>query len=253
VNSNYQPQTISDCLRMLGAFALKLKAVILDMDGTITRFNIDYVGMRRVALAELERMNLRTPELTEQLTIYLLLKKLKERLDAETYKGLRRRFYGLLEEMEIRAAEEVALYPGVVSTLRELQERNLMIGLVTNNGRAGTNLTLRRFKIADFFKAIVTRDDSEEMKPDAGPVKQVLTELSLRPEEAVLVGDGVIDIQAAKAADISSVAVGTGPLSVERLLQAEPDFVLGSINDLPGLIDLLASESQVAANTKEPP
>jgi len=238
---------------MLGAFALKLKAVILDMDGTITRFNIDYVGMRRVALAELERMNLRTPELTEQLTIYLLLKKLKERLDAETYKGLRRRFYGLLEEMEIRAAEEVALYPGVVSTLRELQERNLMIGLVTNNGRAGTNLTLRRFKIADFFKAIVTRDDSEEMKPDAGPVKQVLTELSLRPEEAVLVGDGVIDIQAAKAADISSVAVGTGPLSVERLLQAEPDFVLGSINDLPGLIDLLASESQVAANTKEPP
>jgi HAD superfamily hydrolase (TIGR01509 family) len=238
----------------LGEFALKLRAVILDMDGTITRFNIDYVGMRRVALVELERMNLRTPDMTEQLSIYLLLKKLRERLDAETYKGLRLRFYSLLEDMEIRAAQEVALYPGVVQTLQELQERHLKIGLVTNNGRAGTNLTLKRFGLADFFKAIVTRDDCEEMKPDAGPVKQVLAELSLRAEEAVLVGDGVIDILAAKAADLSSVAVGTGPLSVERLLQAQPDYILGSINDLPKLIDLLGSErSQIAANTKELP
>lgn len=242
---------VQECL---GEFALKLRAVILDMDGTITRFNIDYVGMRRVALVELERMNLRTPDMTEQLSIYLLLKKLRERLDAETYKGLRLRFYGLLEDMEIRAAQEVALYPGVVQTLQELQERHLKIGLVTNNGRAGTNLTLKRFGLADFFKAIVTRDDCEEMKPDAGPVKQVLAELSLRAEEAVLVGDGVIDILAAKAADLSSVAVGTGPLSVERLLQAEPDYILGSINDLPKLIDLLGSEfSQIAANTKELP
>jgi HAD superfamily hydrolase (TIGR01509 family) len=243
--------TVQECLL---EFPLKLSAVILDMDGTITRFNIDYLGMRRVALAELEKMNLRTPDMTEQLSIYLLLKTLRERLNAETYKGLRRRFYGLLEEMEIRAAQEVALYPGAVETLRELQERHLKIGLVTNNGRAGTNLTLKRFGLEEFFNAIVTRDDCEEMKPDAGPVRQVLSELSLRTEEAVLVGDGVIDILAAQAAGLSSVAVGTGPLSVERLLRAEPDYVLASINDLPKLIDLLGSQcSQMAANTKELP
>jgi phosphoglycolate phosphatase-like HAD superfamily hydrolase len=122
--------------------------------------------------------------------------------------------------------------------------------LVTNNGRAGTDLTLNRFKLRTLFDAVVTRDDCKEMKPDAAQVRQVLAELNSRAEEAILVGDGVMDIIAAKAAGLRSVAVATGPSGIDRLLQTEPDYVLGSINDLQKLIDLLDSEaSQKAANT----
>jgi phosphoglycolate phosphatase-like HAD superfamily hydrolase len=59
--------------------------------------------------------------------------------------------------------------------------------------------------------------------------------------EAILVGDGVMDIMAAKAAGVPSVAVTTGPFTSGRLLEAEPDFLLASINDLPTLIDSLNS------------
>jgi len=229
---------------------MKPRAVIFDMDGTITRFNIDYVGMRKAALAEVEKMNLRTPEMTEQLYLYYILQKVKATADAQTYETLRQRLYGRLEDMEIKAAREVTLFPGVEETLRELNNRHIKLGLVTNNGRAGTNLTLDRCGIRTLFEAIVTRDDCQEMKPNAAPIIQVLAEMKAEVEEAILVGDGVMDIIAAKAVGLRSVAVSTGPSHIQRLLETEPDYVLGSINDLLNLVDLLESEpSQNAAKT----
>lgn len=222
---------------------MKVKAVIIDMDGTITRFNLDYMGARRKALEELEKFRLRTPEMTEQLSLYLLLKQLKSNLDAETFAMIRKTFYGLLEGMEIKAAQDVVLYPGAVDTLRKLRERGFKIGIVTNNGRAGTELTLKRYGLSGFFQAIVTRDDCEEMKPDGGPVLKILAEMQVHSREAFLVGDGVIDIMAARAAGVLAVAVPTGPFTSERLLQAQPDYLLGSVNDIPSLIDALEASN----------
>ncbi len=209
------------------------------MDGTITNFNIDYMEARRVALDLLAEMNLRTPDMNEQFSIYLILKRLKVTLDADTYASLRKRLYRLLEGVETKAAREVTIYPGVLETLDRLQKRALKLGLVTNNGRVGTNLTLSRLGLSNFFTAVVTRDDCEEMKPDAGPVREVLRELSVEVENTILVGDGVMDIEAARAMGVSSVAVATGPFSGERIIKAGPDYLLGSVNDVPQLVQLL--------------
>ena len=214
------------------------------MDGTITRFNLDYFGARRKALQELDRLNLRTPEMTEQLSLFLILKKLKEAVEPEAFAKLRRTVYDILEEMEVKAAREVMLYPGAVETIRNLRSRGLKIGLVTNNGRAGTELTLKQYQLGPFFEAVVTRDDCEEMKPDGAPVRKVLAAMQVPPEEAILIGDGVMDIMAARAAGLPAVAVATGPFSSDRLLQAEPDYVLGSVNDLPLLLERLNASSE---------
>lgn len=218
---------------------MTLKAIVLDMDGTITRFNLDYMSARRKALEELERRSLRSPEMSDQLSLFLILKKLKETLDAESFTKLRKTIYGILEDMEVEAARSVVLYPGAVETIRKLRSRGLKIGLVTNNGRAGTEMTLNRYQLASMFEAIVTRDDCEDMKPEATPVRQILEKLNASSKEAILVGDGVIDIIAARAAGLPAVAVATGPFTSDRLLQAEPDYLLGSVNDLPSLIERL--------------
>jgi pyrophosphatase PpaX len=233
---------------------MRLRAVIFDLDGTITHFNIDYVGMRRAALAELDKMNLRTPELTDQMYLYVILQKVRTTADAQTYEKLRERLYGRLEDIEVKAAREVTLYPDIEEILRELRNRHIKLGLVTNNGRAGTNLTLDRFRIRTLFDAIVTRDDCREMKPDAAPVIMVLARLNAQVEEAILVGDGVMDIIAARAAGLRSAAVATGPSGMQHLLQTEPDYVLASISDLLKLVDLLGSEpNQNACKTNVAP
>ena len=177
--------------------------------------------------------------MTEQANLYVILNKLKENCEPEKFSKLRSTFYSFFEEMERKAAEDVTLYPGAEKTLQELHSRHMKIGLVTNNSRAPTELTLKKFHLEPFFDAVVTRDDCEEMKPDGAPIKKILAELGVATEAAILVGDSMIDIMAAKAAGIRSVAVSTGPFPIERILKAEPDYLLGSVNELPLLIDLL--------------
>jgi len=218
---------------------LKIKAIVIDMDGTITKFNLDYMAARRRALGELEKLGLRTPDMTEQVNLFVILQELKDNCEPEKFSKLRSTFYGFFEEMELKAAEDVSLYPGAEKTLQELHAKHLKIGLVTNNSRAGTELTLKRHHLEPFLDAVVTRDDCEEMKPASAPIKKILAQLGVSTEAAILVGDGVMDIMAAKAAGLLSVAVSTGPFPIERILKAEPDYILGSINELPTLIELL--------------
>jgi len=222
---------------------LKVRAIIMDMDGTITNFNLDFMDVRRKGLKELERMNLRTRDMTEQTSFFVLLNALKDGLDALSYVLLRRKFYNLLEEMELEGAKGVTLYSGAVETLQKIRIHGVKIGLVTNNGRAGTDLTLNRLGLQSFFDVVVTRDDCEEMKPSAEPVRKALAEMCVQIQNAILVGDGVMDVLAARAAGLPSVAVATGPFSKERLLKVEPDYFLGSINDLPLLIDSLETKN----------
>lgn len=218
---------------------MKIKAIVIDMDGTITKFNLDYMAARRRALEELEKLGLRTPDMTEQVNLFVILQELKDTCEPEKFSKLRSTFYGFFEEMELKAAEDVSLYPGAEKTLQELHAKHLKIGLVTNNSRAGTELTLKRHHLEPVLDAVVTRDDCEEMKPATAPIKKILAQLGVSTEAAILVGDGVMDIMAAKAAGLLSVAVSTGPFPIERILKAEPDYILGSINELPILLELL--------------
>jgi pyrophosphatase PpaX len=221
---------------------LKIKAIVADMDGTITRFNLDYMNTRQRILEELDKKNLRTPAMNDQLSLFIVLGKLKDTLDVNTYVALRGQVYGYLEEMELKAAADVTLYPGAKETLQKLRENSTKIGLVTNNGRKGTELTLLRYKLENMFDAVVTRDDCDNVKPAAEPILKILTALNVAPDEAILIGDGVMDIVAAKAAGVTSIAVSTGPSTSDQLLGAEPEYVLGSINDLPTLLDSLNSD-----------
>jgi len=218
---------------------LNLKGIVIDMDGTITKFNLDYMAARRRTLDELERRGLLTPEINEQASLWVILNKLREKLRPEEFRKLRVTLYGFFEEMEIKAAHDVSLYPGVENTLRELRSKSLKLGLLTNNSRSGTDLTLKRLNIQALFDAIVTRDDCDEMKPAAAPILKILAELGVSLQDAILVGDGVMDILAAQAAGIRSAAVTTGPFPMERLLKAQPDYVLSSVNDLPSLVEKL--------------
>ena len=211
------------------------------MDGTITKFNLDYMTARHRVLDELEKRGLRTAEMDEQVSLWVVLEKLQSALKPEEFQKLRAIFYKYFEEMEVKAAHNVTIFPGAVDTLRELRSKSLKLGLVTNNSRSGTDLTLNRLNLQPLFDAIVTRDDCEEMKPAAAPILKILTELGVSAAEAILVGDGVMDVMAARAARIRSAAVTTGPFPLARLLKAEPDYVLGSVNDLPSLVEKLGA------------
>ena len=222
---------------------MTVKAILTDMDGTFTMFNLDYMRMRRTALQLLEEAGLMRPSFSDQMSIYLMLKELQGTISEDRLNEVKNRIYQEVETIEAGAAEKVQLAPGAREALNELKQMRKKIVVVTNNGRIGAERTIDRLGLNGIFDGVVTRDDVEELKPDPGIVLKALNLVNVDREDAILVGDAVIDIKAAKAASIRSVGVPTGPFPAARLLQEEPDFIVGSFLEVPGLVRLLDGKS----------
>ena len=213
-----------------------MKAILTDMDGTFTRFNLDYMGMRRAALKLLDEVGLMRPNFSDQLSVYVMLKELRGTISTDRFNEIKNRVYGMVEKIEAEAAGQVQLMPGAREALNELKQMKKKIVVVTNNGRLGTDRTLDRLELGGVFDGVVTRDDADQLKPDPGIVLKALDLARVKAGEAILVGDAVIDIRAARAAAVRSVAVPTGPFPAARLLQEEPDFIVSSFLEVPGLV-----------------
>jgi phosphoglycolate phosphatase len=107
-------------------------------------------------------------------------------------------------------------------------------GLVTNKARPITVAILRALEVTSSFGAVVAGGDGP-LKPDPAPVRSALRALGVAPETAWVVGDGVQDVLAGKAAGCRTAAVLGGFTSEERLRAAAPDVVLASLEHFDAL------------------
>ena len=99
-------------------------------------------------------------------------------------------------------------YPGVAATLKRLSFCSKVV--LTNRSTVNTIPVLERFKLLPYFLDVIGRDSGAGMKPSPDPVLHVLKRLSVKPEEAVIVGDCAQDIEAGRAAGVRTVAVTYG-------------------------------------------
>lgn len=142
------------------------------------------------------------------------------------------RFY--LARYREHALEQSRVYPGVEAVLHQYAERRLAV--VTNKPAALAEHVLQGLGIRAPFQMMLGGDSLECKKPDPLPIRHVLEAFSVRPESAVMIGDGLHDIEAGRAAGIRTVAVTTGVASRSELEGAGADYVLDSLEQLPGLI-----------------
>ena len=110
--------------------------------------------------------------------------------------------------------------PGAVELLDRLQGRP--IGLVTNKARRVTEPVARDFGLVSRFDVIVAGGDAPALKPDSSPVRLALDALKVAPSETWIVGDGVQDVRAGRAAGCKTLAVAAGFASREALRAARP-------------------------------
>jgi phosphoglycolate phosphatase-like HAD superfamily hydrolase len=88
----------------------------------------------------------------------------------------------------------------------------------------------------DFFETVITGQDVERRKPDPEGLLKAALALKLKPSEVMYVGDTAVDVQASRAAEMTSVAVLSGA-GDSALLSAEgPDRI---IYDCARLLEVL--------------
>jgi len=125
-------------------------------------------------------------------------------------------------------------YPGVPTVLAHFAEKKKAI--VTNKPIEYTLKLIEGLKAREQFDAILGANSTPHLKPHPGMILKVLDDLRIAPRRAVMIGDNVNDILAARAADVPSIAVGYGLGDPEVLKAAGPDLFCERIEDVMALI-----------------
>ena len=131
-------------------------------------------------------------------------------------------------------------FPQVAVALSRLQSAGIKVAVVTSKRRASVEMALNSFPdLRDVVDRFVTMEDTREHKPHPEPLWRGLELAGGFPrEEAAYVGDSPFDVEAARAAGLTSVAVSWGAFSEDRLREAEPDHL---VPDLASAVDVLLS------------
>ena len=215
---------------------MPVKLLIFDLDGTLVDSSgdiaeaINYAfspyGVSEVSVAETVTL------IGEGLT--RLIEKVIERkapgLDPGT---LVARF---LEHYSAHVADLTRPYPGVEKVLKALSRYKKAI--VSNKTEALSMKVLEALDLLKYFDCVLGGDTLTEKKPSPAPILDVLSRFDMRPEEALIIGDSIYDIEAGRAAGVKTVAAlcGYGDPGFWK----EADYRVESIEGLIGILDLKA-------------
>ncbi|HEX42892.1 MAG TPA: HAD family hydrolase [Phycisphaerales bacterium] len=189
-----------------------IRAVIFDLDGTITEPYFDFDAIRE----EIGLPRNGGP----------ILEAMRDMDEAQ-----RRSAEAVLHRHEQLALEQSRLNPGARETLEALRRADIRIGILTRNIRQNALEIARRHNL--FFDGVVGREDGP-VKPDAFGVRWFCEQFDIPPAEAMVVGDYPFDIQCAKAAGATAVLLANQPKAAEFAKYA--DFTIDRIDQILGII-----------------
>jgi 2-phosphoglycolate phosphatase len=139
---------------------------------------------------------------------------------------------------EDHAAVHTTLMPGAREILDALGDRP--VALVTNKPRGATMAVLRALGLSDRFATVRTGSDGP-LKPDPRAILDVLRWIRIEPKGAWVVGDGEQDVRAGRAAGCQTVGVRGGLQGDAKLVESEPDALVGSLPELVEMVKRLGA------------
>jgi HAD superfamily hydrolase (TIGR02253 family) len=222
-----------------------IKCVIFDLDNTL----IDFMTMKKASCdAALTAMigaglDINKEKATkilfglydkhgmeDKLIFQKFLKKVARKVDYEVLAhgivAYRRVRTGLLEP-----------YPNVAEVLFELKQRGVKLAIVSDAPRLKAWIRLVAMKINHLFDAVVTFDDTKELKPSDKPFLFAFRKLSVRPHECLMVGDRPErDIEGAKNLGmITCFAKYGNPKYAKK--NSHADYDISSIKELLDIVE----------------
>jgi len=130
------------------------------------------------------------------------------------------------------------LMAGARRVLARLRDAHCL-GLVTSGDRDRVTRQLREFRLTTVFAARVCSGDSLRKKPHPEPLRLALRQMQLDPSACIYVGDAPQDVEMARRAGVRAIGV-LGPFPTEKRLRASrPEFLIGSIEELPDVLKRL--------------
>ena len=215
----------------------KLKAILIDLDGTM----FDTAPEIAIAMNQtLQALNFRTLSFD---TIRQFIGKgvdnlVNQSLLASNEKGHIKKNEALMlfNDFYKKIAKQSKPYDDVESTLKFLQEKQIKLACVTNKPSCHTYLILEESNFEKFFDCIICGDEMKFKKPHQFSIDYVRKKLDVAEMETLMVGDSSNDIRAANNAGVSVATVPYGYQYEEPIENFPVSYALQQFSDLKHLV-----------------
>jgi len=134
---------------------------------------------------------------------------------------------------------KVRRLPGAKEVLSFLKSRGVKVVIVSSNPRSVITKMLVATDLKEYVDLIIGQDDVSKGKPSPEPILKALSYLKARPEDAIMVGDSIYDVQASIKAGVLAIGIATGVSSPIDLLRAGARFVVMDLYELKRLLEYL--------------
>ncbi|WOD07361.1 HAD-IIIA family hydrolase [Marinomonas sp. GJ51-6] len=128
-------------------------------------------------------------------------------------------------------------YKGVIDTLNKLQNANIKLAVATGKSRRGLERVMELTGTQDYFIATRCADETQS-KPHPLMLEELLAELKLTPDQAIMVGDTEYDLNMATNAGMKSVGVTYGAHETARLQACRPHALISNFDELLDILGL---------------
>ena len=214
---------------------LKVKGILLDLDGTIVDSKEAYLEAVKTAFKTVGQRMVNAKIVTEipkRLEQNLPIKDLLKGIDAQKFLTI------YLNAYYQNTSTKTKPIPKISETLKKLSEK-AKLALITMRyvPKEKVASELEKFGLAKYFQYIITALDTHDPKPSPEALIKCAKQLDIPKCECLVVGDSVADIKAGKNAGIKTVAVLSGIFSRKELKSEKPDLILESVNQLPDFLE----------------
>lgn len=218
-----------------------IKNIIFDFDGTLADTSPVILA---TMLATINKLNLPPRAADEcKATIGLRLEDIPAALWPELPEigALYASTYRMIFD-EKKAELKARAYPGVIEGLKALHGAGYGMAVASSRSHRSLEEYLEYFGIAELFSDIVGGNDVKNGKPAPDPVLAVCGHTGWLPENCLVVGDAIYDIEMGNNAGCKTCGVTYGNQSREELLTAHPTLIVDTFPQLESY--LMAQENQ---------
>ncbi len=222
------------------SFPLAIKAVVIDLDGTLLDTAPDLAEAANRMLAELK-----LPSIDEALLktyigngVTRLIKRVLTRdVDGEPDKALFNQAQPIYEKHYAAIVSRKSRpYPGVMDGLNALKQAGYRLACITNKAEKFTLPLLKDTGLRDYFELVLAGDTLPKKKPDPMPLIYACEKFGVAPDEMLLIGDSLNDTQAARAAGCYVFCVPYGYNRGQDVNELDLDAVVDTLVDAANLI-----------------
>ncbi len=140
-------------------------------------------------------------------------------------------FRNFLEFYDANIAVHTKLYPGVMQALEDFARDDWRLAICTNKIERMSKKLVAELGVSNRFAFISGQDTFGVLKPDPTPLLKTIGKVGGTPERAIMVGDSISDVGAARSGGVKVVGVDFGYTDI-HMNELGPDRVISHFDDL---------------------